>query len=273
MWWILLWSLKLIDMDKKNTTSYNPIYFAPLFAVEDKHFWFYARNQVIAKLVSQITANITTKYQVLEVGCGTGNTLRIVKEACLHGIVTGMDLFAEGLSYARQRTSSFLVQGDMFRPPFGTQFDLICLFDVLEHLPNDKQVLDNLYSMLASNGTLLLTVPAHPELWSYFDESSHHCRRYEPTELQHKLISAGYEIEYLTQYMATIFPLVYIGRKLAKLTNNNKKQVDNLALNELRIIPLLNELLIKLLSWEVHTIQNRRQLYIGTSLLAVVRKK
>ena len=121
-------------------SSYDPAYFAPLFAVEDKHFWFRVRNLMIQTLVRQVIADFPSGYRVLEVGCGSGNVLRVLEETCTRGKVVGMDLFADGLKYARKRTTCSLVQGDMQNPPFGTQFDLIGLFDVLEHLPDDKQI-------------------------------------------------------------------------------------------------------------------------------------
>ncbi|HYN88796.1 MAG TPA: class I SAM-dependent methyltransferase, partial [Ardenticatenaceae bacterium] len=153
---------------------YDPQHFAPLFAIEDRHFWFRSRNRVIAAVARQLTADLNARYRVLEVGCGTGNVLRVLERVCARGTVMGMDLFAEGLSYARARTTCTLLQGDMRRPPFDAEFDLIGLFDVLEHLPDDVQVLRDLYAMLAPGGRLLMTVPAGPSLWSYFDEASGH---------------------------------------------------------------------------------------------------
>jgi len=257
--------------------SYNPSFFAPLFAIEDRHFWFRARNKVISVLINQITTDLADGYRVLEVGCGTGNVLRVLDRICSSGTVVGMDLFAEGMRYARERTSSPLVQGDMHSPPFGIQFQVIGLFDVLEHLPNDVQVLRDLHTMLASEGVLLLTVPAHASLWSYFDEASQHCRRYESAELRDKLLHSGYRIEYMTAYMASVFPLVWLGRRLASLTNRRTTddihRIHNLANRELRIIPIINELLTLLLTQETHIVARRRQLPIGTSLLVVARKE
>ena len=89
--------------------SYDRAYFEPLFAIEDRHFWFRTRNKVIATVVSQITANLVPGYRVLEVGCGTANVLRVLEQACPHGMVMGMDLFSEGLQYARRRTTCPLV--------------------------------------------------------------------------------------------------------------------------------------------------------------------
>ena len=257
--------------------SYNPDYFALLSTIEDQHFWFRARNRVISALISQISAGLAAGYRVLEVGCGTGNVLRVLERACPDGVVVGMDLFAEGLLYARERTSCFLLQGDIHAAPFGAQFDLIGLFDVLEHLPDDERVLRDLHAMLAFEGTLLLTVPAHRSLWSYFDEASLHCRRYELAELESKLIRTGYRVEYLTPYLAGIYPFVWVGRRLAALID--RRQADkagraaDLMSGELRIIPVVNELLTWMLSWEVRLLAGRCRLPIGTSLLAIARKE
>jgi SAM-dependent methyltransferase len=269
----------LSDFPARNTVhrGYDQAWFAPISDVEDRHFWFWTRNKVIATMVKQLTASMAPGYLVLEAGCGTGNVLRVLEQTCSRGLVIGMDMFPEGLHYARQRTSCPLIQGDVNAPPFAKQFDLICLFDVLEHLPDDIQVLVNLRGMLSQDGVLLLTVPAHPSLWSYFDEASHHFRRYKLHELRSKLIGAGYHVEYITHYMATVFPLVWLGRRLRSL---NRRQgapdIDGakaLASAELRIIPVVNSLLALLLSLEVRLIARRRHLLMGTSLLAVAHRE
>ena len=149
---------------------YDPYYFAPLAAIEDRHFWFRARNRTLAALLARLTAPLADGYRVLEVGCGTGNVLRVLEQTCRRGLVVGMDLYGEGLTFARGRTHCPLVRGDMSHPPFEARFDLIGLFDVLEHLADDRRVLRDVRAMLAPGGRLVLTVPAHPELWSYFDE-------------------------------------------------------------------------------------------------------
>lgn len=267
------------DLDTFSSATnqhYDPQLFATLFAIEDEHFWFQARNKVISTVVSQITINFPSGYRVLEVGCGTGNTLRILGKICDRGTVVGMDLFAAGLHYARQRTSCTLIQGNIHTPPYSQQFDMICMFDVLEHLPNDKQVLRNLHELLVKDGFLLLTVPAHSSLWSYADEVAHHCRRYQLPTLNSRLTDTGYHVEYLTQYMATIFPFVWLGRKIAPLFSRSQMNISNrnpdLFSNELRIIPFVNKLLAFLLRQETHIIARRYQIPFGTSLLAIAHK-
>lgn len=257
--------------------SYDPTCFPRLLAIEERHFWFVARNRIIGTLVRQIADGLPPGYRVLEIGCGTGNTLRVLNQACTDGVVVGMDLFMEALEHTRRRVNCSLVQGDACNLPFNAKFDLIGLFDVLEHLTDDAAVLDGLHAVLAPGGALLLTVPAHTSLWSYFDEMSHHRRRYELTELEDKLLKAGFCIEYSTEYMTTLFPLVWIGRRLTALFARRPKyaveHMNELAARELRIMPAVNKLLIWLLAGEVDAVARRRKLSRGTSLVAIARRR
>ncbi len=251
-------------------SNYDPHYFAPLFAIEDRHFWFRARNRVLAALAGQVVQGLPPAYRVLEVGCGTGNVLRVLEQVCPGGTVVGMDLFAEGLAYARRRCSCALVQGDMIRPPFADPFDLVGLFDVLEHISDDRACLRQLHPLVRPGGALLLTVPADPALWSAVDEAAGHFRRYCATELAERLAEAGFRLEYMTPYMAGAFPLVWLKRRL--LTRRRAGREIDPAAAELTVVPVLNGLLSFLLRLEVPLIARRRRLPVGTSLLAVARR-
>ncbi len=258
-------------------SSYDADFFTPLFAVEDRHFWFRSRNQVISALVENEVRRLPAGYRVLEVGCGTGNVLRELGKVCQQGQVIGMDLFIEGLEYARRRVGQGLVQGDMHAPPFGRKFHLVGLFDVLEHLPDDRRVLDDLYSMLEPGGVLFLTVPAFPALWSYFDEASHHVRRYRLEELQGRLEQAGFKVETTSYYMMSIFPLVWAQRKLAPRRLQAKgpeseQDAHDRTVDDLRIIPVANQVLVACLGLEARWLKSGRRLPFGTSLLALGRK-
>lgn len=257
--------------------SYDPVYFERLAAIEDEHFWFRSRNVAITKVVQSLIKGWSPGYRVLEVGCGTGNVLRALEQTCVGGTVVGVDLFKEGLAFARQRVSCSLVLGDIENPPFLAQFNLIGAFDVIEHIPDDVQVLRSVHAMLAPGGKLLVTVPAHQSLWSYFDTASHHCRRYEPSELRQKLVQTGYEIEFLSLFMASTYPLIWAGRRVARALARERspsegKMDHDLALKELRIIPFINPMLAFLLTQEAQLIARRRALPVGSSLIVIAKK-
>jgi SAM-dependent methyltransferase len=252
---------------------YDPAYFDQLFRIEDRHFWFHTRNRILAALVAQIASSFPEGGKVLEIGCGNGNVLRHLQRACDGHLVVGMDAFEEGLQIARRRNCPRLVQGDATQHPFRSQFDLVGLFDVLEHVPEDERLLEQIRRILRPAGVLLLTVPARQSLWSYFDEASGHCRRYELDGLRGKLQQTGYQLEYITPYMLTLLPLMWLGRRVAGLTSSLRRDSSptGMALREMRLTPGVNGLLRFLLAREIPRIVERRGLPFGTSLLAVAR--
>lgn len=226
-------------------------------------------------LTKRLVAALPPGYRVLEAGCGSGNVLRFIERACTAGTVVGIDFRMEGLRHARARCSCPLVNGDIRMPPFATGFDLIGIFDVLEHLPDDLEALRDLKALLNPGGRLLLTVPAHPSLWSCSDETALHCRRYSLGEMRRKLTGAGYTVEFMTEFMACIFPLLWLSRRLMGLRARNAGRAEavEVALGEFRIVPVVNPVLNLLLNLEARWVAGGHRLPFGASLLAIARKE
>ena len=94
------------------------------------------------------------------------------------------------------------------------QFDLICAFEVLEHIEDDVAALKEWAGRLRANGWLLLSVPAHQHRYGLFDGFVGHFRRYDPGAMTALLTSSGFTQIQLRQYG---FPLGYLleaGRNL-----------------------------------------------------------
>jgi SAM-dependent methyltransferase len=249
--------------------GYDPSFYSELVRLEDRHFWFQARNRVLTSLVRRAVSALPAFYRVLEIGCGDGNVLQAIESVCEPGSVTGMDLHGEGLRYARRRTRCGLVQGDVSRSPFGVRFHVVGMFDVLEHVPDDVGALREVSTLIEPGGTLLITVPAHRNLWSYFDVASRHCRRYERAELASKLERAGYSVDFLSEYMASTYPLMWIQRRLVQ--RRPSAGAGELAKAELRIVPVLNFVLKTILFAEAWWLARGHKLPFGSSLVAVAR--
>jgi SAM-dependent methyltransferase len=251
--------------------GYDPEFFDQLARIEDRHFWFCARNDLIFGLARRISSSLKPCNLVLEIGCGTGNVLRALEAACPNCSLVGLELWFEGLKHARSRSGASLVQADIRNSPFGKQFDMVGMFDVLEHISEDEETLRLVHNSLRPGGKLLLTVPAHQSLWSYFDEAAHHCRRYSADGIRKKLEDAGFEVEFLTQFMACIFPIVWSYRKLGGL-HSNTNSANKLANKEFRLVPVVNRILAVLLRLEAKWICRGHSLPVGTSIVVVARK-
>ena len=207
---------------------------------------------------------------MLEVGCGDGNVLRFLERTGGGNPIVGMDFFGEGLDFARQRTTCSLIRGDLRKPPFEHPFHLIGMFDVLEHLPDDVEALEHLRETLESDGMLMLTVPAGPTLWSVFDEASGHFRRYTNATLRRTAEQAGYRVMRMTPFMASIYPLVRLKRRV---TRGQTVSAEQAVAGELKIVPVLNGLLYGMLSAEAKWVAAGHALPFGSSLLAILRKR
>ena len=256
-------------------SGYNPDDFQRVRDVEDEHFWFVARNRVLAAALSTMPITALPVSSILEVGCGTGNTLRVLQAAFPSATVVGIDAFLAGLRMARERSGSLLVQGRIERLPFRRPFDLIGAFDVLEHIEDDLSALGYLRETLRPGGSLVLTVPAGPGLWSRIDDESHHWRRYAPRQLRDRLVASGFRIEYQTHFMTGIYPLMWLARRASALRDLARPRGNgsgSALARELTVAPGLNQSLRWLLAPEAAWVARHRRLPFGTSLLVIARR-
>ena len=253
--------------------TYHGEHFEPLFAVEDRHFWFRSRNRCIGA-ATHLIPNRDSIKNIVEHGCGTGFVLAELQRLFPKARVVGTDLFAEGLAFARRRFAGELIQTDLFQWKTSEKFNLVGFFDVLEHLDDDLLVLRALREQLNPSGHLLLTVPAHMSLWCDYDVASGHRRRYSRAGLESRLREAGFEVKYCTGFMSVLFPLLWVRRRLlggGKAAQNISVTAASRVEDELRINPLLNHLFDWVLRPESQLIRKGWHLPAGTSWLVLAK--
>jgi SAM-dependent methyltransferase len=120
----------------------------------------------------------------------------------------GIDIYAcepdqEARDAARARgyVNVFPSEEDAFR----RTWDMIGLFDVVEHIADDRAFFARAYDALSAHGRLAVTVPAFPFLWSSHDVSHHHFRRYTKAVMRQRLEAAGFQIEYESYWNMLLF--------------------------------------------------------------------
>jgi SAM-dependent methyltransferase len=213
----------------------NPDAYLEMAQTESSHWWFVARRSILAALIARL--RLPAGARILEVGSGTGGNLEML---ATFGEVSALEMDASARAIAALKTGArFDIRAGSCPSeiPFeGAQFDLICMFDVLEHIDADQATLVALKRLLAPGGRLLLTVPAYQWLWSAHDAFLHHKRRYALRELRAKLAAAGLQAIRISYFNSLLLPLVIAVRlrdRLLRRTEANGAAVPAPALNAL----------------------------------------
>ena len=136
------------------------------------------------------------KGQFLEIGAGTRPRIPIAGSFFL-------DLSPRAMEALTKR-EAHCTAGSADALPFpDEQFDLICAFEIVEHVPNDRAVLLEANRVLRHGQRFVFSVPLHMSYWTRHDELAGHVRRYDPAELQSLLRECGLPIE---RYYVTFSP-------------------------------------------------------------------
>lgn len=261
----ILGHLAFAPQSATSSSGFEAKNFDQLSKVEEKYFWFQNRNLLILWALKK---HFPQASSFLEIGCGTGFVLSAIKNHFPHLKVFGSEMVSHGLQHAFKRAPDVvLFQMDARRIPFSQEFDIIGAFDVLEHIQEDKMVLQQMNKALQPNGGILITVPHHPFLWSTVDKSSGHFRRYTAKELKRKVQAAGFQILYVTSFVTLLMPLIFISRLLK---SRNSKNYD--PLSEFKIGDFTNRLLQKILDLERKIIELGLRMPMGSSLLLIGKK-
>ncbi len=190
--------------------GYDSELFAVLERLEEQSFWFRGRNSLI---LWALRTYFPEARDVLEIGCGTGFVLQAIGRARPELDIAGAELFPSGLEIARRRLPEVpLLLLDARHLQLEGAFDVVGAFDVLEHVPEDEQVLTEMARAVRPGGGLLLTVPQHPRLWSAADSFAHHERRYRRTELVAKVRRAGLHVVRTTSFVSFLLPFLVASR-------------------------------------------------------------
>ncbi len=235
------------------------------YEMEEEYWWYAARRRIVLDQARRILSSRSTEGtpRILDFGCGTGANLKAMAEL---GRVHGLDASPEAVAFCHERGLSQveLLEGPPPpETPFGGEFDLITMLDVLEHIPDDVEILKRLGSWLVPGGVLLLTVPAYESLWSGEDYVSNHLRRYTAPSLKKVMSEAGCGAAKLTYFNTFLLPLQALAIWGTRLFRPGSEHESDIA----PLNPLLNRILTRIMEVERKIIA-RRNLPLGGSLLA-----
>ena len=181
-----------------------------LAEVEDAHWWFRSRRRIVVDLLASLGRRAGGTARILDVGAGTGATTAALS---VLGSVDALENAPVALEFLRRRPGVNVVVGELPNAELpSATYKIVTALDVLEHIEDDRAALGDMARVLVPGGHLLLTVPAHPWLWTNFDEACHHFRRYRPSELEALVRDVGLEIRFSSPFQTLLFPLFVVDR-------------------------------------------------------------
>tara|TARA_B100000315_G_scaffold256504_1_gene302573 strand:+ start:2722 stop:3549 length:828 start_codon:yes stop_codon:yes gene_type:complete len=234
----------------------------------DSHFWCEWRLRAMLKQVNQLNISIYKKLKVLDVGCGTA-ILRKNIESNTNWIVDAVDLNMDALSKVlpgRGRTMLYNIFDE--NDSLIELYDIVILFDVLEHINNTKPFLISLLKHLKPGGTYLINVPSLHFFYSTYDKKMGHFRRYNKKTLINEF--NGFKVKLIdTRYWGfCLLPLLVIRSMVMFFMKNDEDKIIKRGFKPPN--SMINRILQSIMRLETLIISKPP---LGTSLLLAGKKE
>jgi SAM-dependent methyltransferase len=241
---------------------------AASFRVEDASFWFSHRNRCILAAVRRFEPDGV----ILDVGGGNGYVARGLIDAGYDAVL--LEPGPIGARNAREgrhlpTVINATLEDAALRP---ASVPNVGLFDVLEHIGDDRSCVRHLHEIVRPGGFLYLTVPAFGWLWSISDVDAMHYRRYTRRSLAQALENR-FELLYATYLFERLVPAFFLMRTLPyRLGLARRRPAESYEADHAAGGAGPSAMLDRLLASEVSAITAGKSLRIGSSLLAVARR-
>lgn len=238
------------------------------FAIEDDSFWFAHRNRCILHAVRAYPPEGT----FFDVGGGNGYVAKAIQDS---GVDVVLVEPGNGAQNARRRGLSTVVRSTLMDAGFQRGVcPAIGLFDVVEHIEDDRAFLSEIHSYLAPGGRVYITVPTFQQLWSQDDVEAGHYRRYRLPQIGGVLTALGFQIEFESYFFGFLLAPVYLLRAMpyslglrSKKDSGEKIRSDHQVSN-----PVVKKAIAWLSLRELNALASGRNIGAGTSCLVVARK-
>jgi ubiquinone/menaquinone biosynthesis C-methylase UbiE len=243
----------------------NPEEYKNLATVEQNH-WYYSGKRKIVSHWMRESGHLTRDSLLLDCGAGTGAFAAEMQSRCR---VFASDDYAESLAILRDRLGEerVIAASCTNLPLPDNKFDFVTALDVLEHIEEDSRALSEIYRVTKPGGMVIITVPALMSLWSDWDVTLRHFRRYDRKSLNILVDQYSFQTINLNYMNFWAFPVVWALRRLRGRGNaeSKKRAEDKIPRNP------FNSLLRSIFIWS--SCQRFIKWPFGVGLLAVLVKK
>jgi SAM-dependent methyltransferase len=149
-------------------------------------------------MVRELPKSSMEDCSILDLGCGRGAFLSILKNKYPKATLSGIEYSEEGKKSAHPEIRNIIQVGDLYEVAEGLPrnfYDLVICSEVIEHLPEPEPAVDIVFSLLKPGGIALLTVPCNMRYWSKQDEAAGHYRRFGMNEFAYLVTNSGLSVK------------------------------------------------------------------------------
>ena len=228
-------------------------------ANESKHWWFKARREILNYQIKKYSKK--KNMSILDFGSGSGTNINMLSE---YGKVDVYEKDKETSNFLKKKYKQKRIS--VLKKCFSKKkYDLILAADVIEHIKNDKKIINNLNKILKKNGLIIVTVPAYQSLFSKKDQALKHFRRYNRNSLK-KLFNSNFKTLKISYYNSLLFIPIAIAIIFFKLINRQ-------FVNEVEVKPnnILNYILYSIFKFEKFILKYFNFPF-GISIISIFKK-
>ena len=240
----------------------NSQYISAYATLEREHWWFLVRKKIILQFLHKYCSAGSLK--VLNIGAAGGSSSQWLS---VFGKVDSVENEPAFLQHLKALQIN-VVNASVTALPFADEsFNLVCAFDVLEHVHEDQQSFAEIARVCKPGGVICITVPASPALWSNHDVVNGHVRRY----TKQKFLALGkrsesIQIKKFSFFNTLLFFPIAIARKFQK-SKMAKSDFERFQTSQSS-----NKLLRKIFSWELPLLRFL-SLPFGVSMIGIWKKQ
>jgi SAM-dependent methyltransferase len=244
-------------------------FYQEYYKLEREGWWFKARLSILESYCKKIINR--PEMRILNVGAATGATSEMLSK---FGEVTSLEYDEFCCKFLKEKTGIEAVNASLTDLPFeDDSYDIICAFDVIEHIEEDSKAIEEIYRVLRPKGKYFLTVPAFQSLWSNHDVINHHFRIYRKNQINKLIVNKKLKIDDSTYFNFWLFIPISIVRFILNNISRKKDSDSTGSDNEImQSSKIVNEILYRIFYSEKFLLKLNIKFPFGVSILTIGSK-
>ena len=257
--------MKILRLSSTKNTRMNKNWIA---SSSIENFWMSWRFKFLLSILKKEKIIINNKKKIMDLGCGNGvlsNQIENYRNVKIDRVDSDINSLRDN-----QKVKGKLICYNIEEKnkKIKSYYNIIFLFDVIEHIKNDKKFILNTLFHNKKNGYLIVNVPSLEFFFSKYDTAVGHLRRYDKKKLFSILDIKNTKIIAINYWGFSLIPVLALRKILLKFyIKKNFNTIVNIGWKT----NFFTNIILKILMY----IELKIMKYplIGSSLMMVIQKK